>query len=52
MVLPTSLVGCLQAELFIDDKAVLGIELLAMLNEKPVSDNYIYMLNHIFKRKC
>ncbi len=31
----------LEAELFIDDKAVLGLELLAILNEKPINDNYI-----------
>lgn len=43
--------GCIEAELFIDDKAVLGLELIAILNEMPINDNYIIKVGTNVDRK-
>ena len=42
---------CLEAELFIDDKTVFGLELIAILYETPINDNYIIEMGTNVDRK-
>lgn len=45
------LTKCLEAELFIDDKTTLGLELIAILYETPINNNYILEMGTNVDRK-